>query len=561
MMIEMYPDQVGPALFAYPPAKKLPTYQTLYPEEHLGLSYLSAVLQKAGILHHLWQPHHGEINHFVRSWACGGGRFLGLSPTFETMDLSLELARRAHCAAPSIHVCLGGLHCGPIAERILAAYSHVDSVVEGEAEAIIEPLVLSILSRRQPAGIPGVWFRDSGGTVCHTSVRPLGIELDWLPFPARPSLDRQPIARILSSRGCPRKCSYCTTPGRGTAYRGWRSRSARDVVGEVLLLRAAGIRTVTFVDDDFLGGGRPAKQRAREIARLLVEQGSPVRWFAFWCTDSLNPDDPDDNSLLAELCRSGLERVFLGVEAGSDETLKLFRKRLAVEDSVRAISMLRRFPIVPQIGFMMFHPYSTPNELRACIRFLRATSMDHAPVHFLRQLEVHPGTAICDDLRRDGLLDETSPDGRWSYRFRSEIAARTHSALEGLLDSDVVNEVGNVQYRIELMAARARQVEWVRWRGSVQELFDRIRALNCNFFEETILAAESGRPVEFARKRSRAYEHHLEQYAVELAATERALLDEGFDGPGIERCHNDVLARIEASCQEAVLRISSGQSR
>lgn len=479
-------------LLAYPLPDNLPAYQTMYPEEQLGLGYLAALLRAAKFNCVIWEPTLGPLPRFIKDWAGKGGRVLGLSPTFQTIKQCLKLAHIAHSGSTDVAVVLGGLQVGPIAERLLAASPEVEVVVEGEAEHLVVDLATRIIERRPLTGCPGVYFRDRNGIVSGTPPVPMTIPLDDLPFPVRLTNRPEPVARLITSRGCSRQCAYCTTPQRGTHYRRWRGRSAENVVAEMRQLRERhGSDTIAIMDDDFLGGGRAARERAKQIATLLRRENPPFHWFSFWSADRLQPHRRGDAKLLGQMRLSGLERTFIGVEFGTDQALRRFQKPTTVAQNIAAIRLGRKVGIVVQIGFIMFHPHSTLPELAQNYRFLAAHGFDHIPIYFFHQLEVHPGTGICDQLKKEDLLDDTDPSGVWSYRFADPLTAKLHENIGHLALSDAVNETGNMIYRIELTRSRLQLSGWdeQRERRLIDPVFNEVRALNRRFFQNVLRLA------------------------------------------------------------------------
>ena len=100
----------------------------------------------------------------------------------------------------------------------------------------------------------------------------------------------------------------------------------------------------------------------------------------------------------------GLTHVFLGLESGSDDALRVYNKRITVEQNFRAISLLRDAHIQTQIGFIMFNPYSTLNEVRENAQFLADIGELFRFFPLTRSMDVFFGTPIYHALLRDGLI-------------------------------------------------------------------------------------------------------------------------------------------------------------
>jgi hypothetical protein len=177
------------------------------------------------------------------------------------------------------------------------------------------------------------------------------------------------------------------------------------------LVRDRGGRMILFQDDDFLAGGKDARDWALTIARESIRRGLHQRMrFKFSCRS-----DEVREEVLGPLIESGLTHVYLGVEAGDPEALKTLNKRITPEVHTRAGEVLRRLDITFDFGFMLMEPWSTVSTVRNNLAFLRSFSADgYVVAGFCRTLP-YVGTPMETRLRAEGRL--TGPALEADYRF------------------------------------------------------------------------------------------------------------------------------------------------
>ncbi len=127
--------------------------------------------------------------------------------------------------------------------------------------------------------------------------------------------------------------------------------------------RFSDLQDIWFVDDNFVQKGRKGYERTREICETLRQLG--LKFDIYLRADDVN------EKVLRLMTDSGLRSVFIGAEAGTNRTLEdIFKKRTSVEQTKKAIKLCKEFGINVDPGFIMFHPWSTMEEIGENIRFL-----------------------------------------------------------------------------------------------------------------------------------------------------------------------------------------------
>jgi anaerobic magnesium-protoporphyrin IX monomethyl ester cyclase len=337
----------------------------------LGLGYLGAVLEEEGHQVQLWD---GAVETEPLSSLLDRESFhlVGITSTtpliFEAWEAALEARQRGAITI------LGGPHLTLLPAESLER-PEVDLVVRGEAEdTIIE--ITRTLEKDQGyldpktrirhfvssnwSQIAGLSFRNEKEEIVHNPSRRPRKDLDNLPFPAhhlykierytnlQPLTDGlDPNARaytIITSRGCPYQCIYCSKAVTGKT---WRPRSPQNVVAEWRKLVVELKATEIGVTDDVM---TLDLKRAKEICRLLIdEELNTVPWITIHGIRA----DNTDLELFQLMKEAGCKRVGFGVESGNQRVLDIMKKNQTIEEVRQAFRNARKAGL-ETIGFFIF---------------------------------------------------------------------------------------------------------------------------------------------------------------------------------------------------------------
>ena len=428
--------------------------------EHLGVAYLASVLRNAGAACRIIEvPVHDlgdeEAADEVAAW---GPDIVGLTLTTVGVGHATRFGTLLRRRLPSALVFAGGplaTHSGA-ALLDLRGWEFLDGLVRGEGEIAVLRLAEAIHSGESLSLVPNLCYRTGASIVTVPELTAVH-DLDELPFPARDQFERHsgklPFLRISTSRGCTSSCTFCNAPHARnpiTRMKVWRGASPRRVVDEIeLLADRYDVDTFDFVDSTFEdpGGREVGKRRVAAIAQEILRRGLDIHFNC--CMQAVNWGD-EDRPLLELLRRAGLEKVLVGLEAGSDDALELWNKRSRVADNVRVIRLLREVGAYVVPGFITWHPYLTFDMLRANVAFLGA-HVGHNLRPYTTRLELYPGAEIVDLLRRDRLLlpayDEALDP--FAYSYRDPRIGRLASLLRGPYGGDGVEGRRSTAVRFE----------------------------------------------------------------------------------------------------------------
>jgi len=403
--------------------------------ENLSTRYLAAVLRERGYSVEL-APFStaAEIDAVVQQAQLTRPRLVGLSIIFQYRAPEfLELAARLRRVLPQAHITTGGHFATFTAADLLRDFPALDSVVRGEGEYTLLELVQRLDSPESWHSILGLSFRRDG-CIVENPPRPLIADLDSLPFPSR---DTPPqyhlgigVTPIIGSRGCFHNCSFCSIHSFYGASAGklQRFRSVPNLVDEMeMLYHILGARFFIFNDDEWFP---PGQARLRRIAVLGQELAR--RKLNVIMSIKCRADDVEEN-LFRRLLDMGVVRAYVGIESGSDHSLRTLNKQTTVAQNRQALEVLNKVGMLADFGLIFFDPDSTLEDVRANLDFFHAMAGDgQTPLSFGR-MEVYAGTPILNRLQREGRLsgdymawNYVIPDPRVEMLFRLMIAVLRH---------------------------------------------------------------------------------------------------------------------------------------
>ncbi len=385
--------------------------------ENLGLRYIASYLEQQGVRVRI-EPYTNSdsakemLLSRIRDYRPA---IVGFSMIFQRLLFEFEgLIRFLRNGGVTSHFTMGG-HFPTVESRAtLENIAGLDSVVRCEGEETLLELYRGFESGKSPEEIEGLAFRRNGNIVIN-GPRPLLENLDGLPFPRRGKefllLRDLPLCTIISSRGCYYNCSFCSIRQFYAETRGRkrRSRSPGNFVDEIeMLYREHGARIFIFEDDDFVMKTGKQHQWIDDFVTEVKKRGlgDKIAWRISCRVDDL------DAERLVMMQEIGLIGVYLGVESGHDEGLKVYNKHYKPEDVYRALDKLHRLDIPYEFGFMIFNPYTTFKSLKKDIRFLKEIGeYGKAPFQFTKMVP-YAGTPIArrlaEEKRMTGTID--APD-------------------------------------------------------------------------------------------------------------------------------------------------------
>jgi radical SAM superfamily enzyme YgiQ (UPF0313 family) len=320
---------------------------------------------------------------------------------------ALQISRAAKRARPELPVVWGGWHPSMFSRECLVEPS-VDVTVRGQGEETFAEIVSRLAEGRSLEGCAGCTVRLADGTIHENPARPLAqVEkfrahnYELIPVERYFELKGKRQLDYISSQGCNFRCAFCSDP-----FVYGRKWVGLEPVRMAMRLKELWDRyrfdDVNFQDETFF----TQRERVRALAERIIESGMKTTWAATMRADQ-GIRLPDDVWVLCK--KSGLRRLLVGVESGSNEVLKRIRKDIKIEQVYEVAAKMRHHGIAGHFPFIVGFPDESDANIQAtldCAKRLRSMSPDFlTPIYYFKP---YPGSAlVIEAVERGFRLPET----------------------------------------------------------------------------------------------------------------------------------------------------------
>lgn len=436
----------------------------------LGLGYIAAMLKR-------------EMRGIELSFHRTPESVLSVDPDMVMVSTATEnwpesrQCAQAIKAKRDIPIIVGGMHITALPD-VLPEEMDVGAIGEGEFTCLelVETIRNHGIDRERLREIKGICFHGEDGKIERSPARPYINPLDQLPFPDRDLLGddwltpRSRETHIMSSRGCPYTCHFCTA----TSWAKVRYFSPEYTLSEVEWVMARYNPEVVYFFDDLFVGHR---KRFKEICELIKARGihKKVRFRAYARVNLI------DDELCTLLRDHSFDQIDLGVETHSEKVMEYYNKKgCSPELNDKALDLLAKYNISVGTNFIFGAPVETMDDMQTTLNFIRRNidKMDRLSVG---PLQAPPGSGIHQDVTMAGALDNVAFDwhrqinqpntfhvGENGYMMLTETV--TPEEFEG-----VMREAYNLQKEINLrgqIVDRDRKMHrmWQRLEATEREL-------------------------------------------------------------------------------------------
>jgi radical SAM superfamily enzyme YgiQ (UPF0313 family) len=369
----------------------------------LGLAYLSAALFAQDIDHEIL-----DLRLYLKDWQkvlaarLKSHTAFGITSTTFEFKAARQVAKQIKTLAPEAPITLGGPHATLTGQKILTNHYEFDYVLLGEGEKILPEFVRLVENdaKNDIESLQGVYGRNL--------LEKNGSKFTWIkdlsdiPLPVYEKFELEKYAeapkamQLLTSRGCPFGCIYCSV---GLIMgKKFRSRTPDDIISEMEhLIAKYGTSSFSFNDDNLTFD----LNRAKMLCRLIIDRGLNIRWNA---SNGIRVDYLDEE-LVSLMKNSGCDEVAIGIESTNNEILQNLKKGTNLEKIENAISLIRRYEI-PLKGFFLI---GSPGETRQDV----FDSLEYAKKHLknsrFSMLTPYPGTALWQWVSDNNYWTEEKP--------------------------------------------------------------------------------------------------------------------------------------------------------
>ncbi|HVT59859.1 MAG TPA: radical SAM protein [Thermoanaerobaculia bacterium] len=369
---------------------------------------------------------------------------------------AVRISRAAKAHRPDIPVVWGGWHPSMFGRECLDEPS-VDITVQAQGEITFTEILERLASGQSLAGCQGCTYREADGSARLNPPRPLRdvnelrphdyslIEVErYFPLKGKRQLD------YISSQGCAFRCAFCADPF--VYNRKWTGLAPQRIGEEIeALWHRYRFDDVNFQDETYF----TYPDRVAAVADEFIGRKLPITWAATMRADQGHRLSEE---IFAKCKQSGLRRLLIGVESGSQEMMDRIKKDIKLEQVFFCAERCRRYGVAVNFPFIVGFPEESDDSIRATLKVvkrLRAMSPDfQTPIFYFKP---YPGSSITHEAVANGFALPCSLD-EWS-------------------DFDFVGSIGPwvspEKYRLIERFKFFQQVAWDRvrpWRRPLQRL-------------------------------------------------------------------------------------------
>lgn len=292
-----------------------------------------------------------------------------------------------------------------------------DAVFRGEGEVSIVELVKGIDGGNDVTGIKGFWFKMSDGSVIRNEAAPY-VDINRISDPEFNAKNqffirdsvlnegdpqwKEGAFTVISSRGCPHHCSFCTNQYYLKSQPGYlRLRSVDNVVGEIkrAMRIMPNVRRVKFYDDLFATNKKWTDEFVEKYRREVSLPFDAL----------LNPQHVSE-SLIGKLKKAGLTLVEMGIQSGSERMSNdIYDRRLTNEKLMTAINVLHKSGVRLHYDFIIDNPLETEEDKKKAFEFLLKIPRPYSLLIF--SLTHLPGTPLTERLLKEGHITQADVEG------------------------------------------------------------------------------------------------------------------------------------------------------
>ncbi|MFA4872284.1 MAG: radical SAM protein [Patescibacteria group bacterium] len=380
---------------------KLKFVGALYPS--LGLAAIGAITEKAGFPVKVIDCEaeglsYSDLEQKIKEYQ---PEVIGMQTFCNTINRAFEIAKRTKKSiSRDIKIVLGGVQATLFPEKY-AENQYVDFIVKGEGEIIFNNLLDALENNSADfSHVPGLVWKKEGQIISNQNEK-LITNLDDLPYPARHLFDSSKyypsaqlrgkrIVHIITSRGCPFNCGFCSC--HKTFGRSYRFMSTDRVINEIKYLKEKyRIDGLNFYDDTFTVN-RP---RIMELCDRLIKEKIKLPWICFTRVDCVDPE------LLKKMKEAGCYQVFYGVECATQRLLDIISKGFTLERIRQAFKWTKEAGLEVLASFIIGLPTETVEEAKKTLDFAIELGCDFA--HW-EVYTPHPGTNLFEIALQHGNL-------------------------------------------------------------------------------------------------------------------------------------------------------------
>lgn len=352
-----------------------------------GLGYISAVLEEIGCKSVVIDINNNQKKIKKRLEILKNANFVGISVKSYTLNESVKMGKIVKKINPDVVLIAGGPHITIDGIEFMKSFTDFDLAISGEGEESFKKIV----SSENFQTIEGLIFRKNDQVVKNGEKFIVPV-IDELPFPIYENFDsveKMKVYPLVTSRGCPYNCSYCSVGN--IIGKKWRARSPENIIEELEKAKIKyKINEFKILDDDFTLD----MDRAKKFCRTLIKKNLKLKWS---CPNGVRADKLDEE-LVNLMKNSGCYSISLGIESLDDDIFRSIDKGEEILAIKNAVRLIKNAGMCVNGFFIIGLPGSTYKKDMETLKKSKDLGLDYASWGILVP---YPSTGVWEWMHRD----------------------------------------------------------------------------------------------------------------------------------------------------------------
>ncbi len=339
-----------------------------------------------------------KINQHIEKAICFGVTVLTGSPIKD----ALEITRKVKKIKKDLPVIWGGWHTSLFPKETLHDEKTIDVTVQGQGELTFKELVETISQRKPLNEIKGICYRNQEGLVVKNPPRPITpmdnyADINYELIDVEKYFEKKGQRQLdyISSTGCYFRCSFCADPF--VYNRKWTAVSPEIMVNKLEdLYKKYRFTDLNLQDETYF----TYRDRVIEVAERIIKKGLKFSWAATMRADQGSRMTIEDFKICAD---SGLRRLLIGVESGSQEMMDWLKKDIKLEQVYECAERCKNLEISVIFPFIVGFPEETDKSIESTVKVARELNRMHSdfstPIFYFKP---YPGSKITEDVLKKG---------------------------------------------------------------------------------------------------------------------------------------------------------------
>ena len=373
-----------------------PNKDRRYKTIHLGLAYLAAYAREE----------HDDLDFQVLDTRVATAKETKkfFSTSFDLIGMTvfspvyyevINIFNRIRKTSSNTPICLGGPYVTTIKEEIFKE-TPADFVIYGEGEITFTELIYYLKGQRKLEDIHGLMYRNNGRIRVNPAREKIK-NINSLPLPAYDifPMERYPLHRMITSRGCPFACAWCNSSSLWDKT--YRTASAEKMVAEVeFLIKTYGKKIFVFGDNSF----NVDLKRVEAFCDLLIQKKLTILWSASLRADIMTQEIAD------KMKKAGCYNASIGIESANNDILQKMGKGTTIEKITEGIQMLKKAGIEVMAQYVIGNPHETLDTIKESVAFAKNSDCDYTNFYTVLPFKGTPqwdyvekqGTLLCSEI-------------------------------------------------------------------------------------------------------------------------------------------------------------------